>query len=484
VLLLLSSEFLKSRAVKFFDAVPRCGYTENFYELIEGDRKNYLFGVSLIPLLVGVITIVWFIMLVVFMCTCRYSFLSGRKLHYKEGTIIRIVFLFSTFVVLSSSIMFLTLGGDPFSDAFEHVEGSKENLFEFTNEGIGILQSIRALVGNLTESNQQLQENIAKGVCDDLPQEVSSLLDSISSTIVSSDYRDQLNQLKDFENGMGDIFSPENESDVDDLFEQVEEVISYLKYGGLPSIITSFFLGCGAVLSWMGSKSRAYSLFQRNFILPLFVCVEIISSVTISLLGILLVIFSDLCTGGKDQSPEGSIKMVLDANLQDEVVREALDHYIINGCRTPSPFGGLIETQDALEDISEKVNSVLDIAHQYFESVCKDSSEELNALLTESNTNLIDLNYELQRGLKVTGCENINSMVVTAIHEGTCGSIPTAMWWMFGCFFAVWIGGLFMLATRAACYSSRRHKGLKCDTVDKDTDSRALGTPSTMVSHT
>ncbi len=92
----------------------------------QGDRKKYLFGASLIPLLVGVITIVWFIMLVVFMCTFRSSFLSGRKLHYKEGTIVRIVFLFSTFVVLSSSIVFLTLGGDPFSDAFEHVEGSKE----------------------------------------------------------------------------------------------------------------------------------------------------------------------------------------------------------------------------------------------------------------------------------------------------------------------------------------------------------------------
>jgi len=45
--------------------------------------------------------------------------------------------------------------------------------------------------------------------------------------------------------------------------------------------------------------------------------------------------FTDLCTGGEDQSPEGSIKIVLDVNEYDGTIEQALDYYIIDvsyGC--------------------------------------------------------------------------------------------------------------------------------------------------------
>lgn len=444
----------RSEAITYFDNVPRYGHTEDLYEFVEGDKKDYINGVILIPGVVVGITTVIFTILAIFTCTCSKSFLSGRAFSVGEGAIIRAAFLFSAGIVLASSILFLTLGGDSFSNAFDDFEGSKEDLFKFTNEGADILANIRAELGNLTETNRILQENIAMGVCEDLPLEAIQLLDDISETIVSSNYTDELNQLRHFEDGLEKSFGIEKQSLVNELLGEVEKSIGFLKYGGLPSILISSILGCGAILSWCGLKSSVLRSFQTYFILPLLVCVAIISCAIISVLGVVLLIFSDLCTGGEDQSPEGSIKIVLDGIQTDEIVRQMFDYYIIDGCRIASPFGGLIETKDALEVISTDINEVIDSARDYFTSVCNNSTV-LSALLTESNSDLIDLNTALRKALSVTGCENINSMYVAAMHTGTCRSTPNAMWWMFGTFFAVWAGGLCMLVFRAACYPNR-----------------------------
>jgi len=80
----------------------------------------------LIPGVVAGITIVIFAILAVFTCTYRKSFLSGRAFSSGEGAIIRVAFLFSAGVVLTASIMFLTLGGNSFTNAFDDFEGSKE----------------------------------------------------------------------------------------------------------------------------------------------------------------------------------------------------------------------------------------------------------------------------------------------------------------------------------------------------------------------
>jgi len=325
-----SPKYEPSGAVKHFDWVPRFGHTENFYEFVDGDRKNYIVGVMFIPGLVAAITIIWLTFLAAFMSICRKSSLSGRGFSSGEGAITRTIFLFSVCAVLISSMMFLTFGGNSFIKAFDDFEGSKENLFAFTNEGIQILASIRIDIGNLTEGTLKLQEKIAEGVFEDIPQEVNDMLDDISSTIISSNYTKQLYQLEDFEDGLKQSFSTVNQLNVDELLEEVERNLINLRYGALPSLLTSFILGCGAVLSWYGLKSDMYSYFQDCFILPLFLCVELIASAITSLLGVVLVIFADLCTGGEDQSPEGSLKIILDDLQYDGVEQQAIEHYIIN----------------------------------------------------------------------------------------------------------------------------------------------------------
>jgi len=455
-----SPEYEPTGTVKIFDAVPRFGYTEKLP--LQGEVKDYVLGIMFIPGCICSITIVWLAMLAILMCNCRTSFLSGRKIYYGEGIIIRITFLLSAFTVLISSILFLTLGSDSFSDAFDDFTGSKHDLFKVISEVIDVLRSIiHIIVFRLTPGDIMLQENIELRVCDYLPEEATSLLDSISSAIASSDYTDQVNQLEDFDESLGRALN-KTQADIDDFFEQVEEVVGYLKYVGLPFIVTSSILGLGAVLSWIGLlKSRVYSSFQSYFILPIFVCLEIIAGVIISLLGIVLVVFSDFCTGGEDQSPEGSLKEMLDANLQDEGARKPIDYYMINGCRTPNPFGGLVETTDAIEDITEEISEVISEFSKFLEGQCKEESKDLNRLLAQANNDLTDLNYELQKGMDATECENINPLFIDAIHGGTCGSLPNALAWMFWCFFATWVGGLFMLTTRAALPPNRKRNNKK-----------------------
>jgi len=189
--------------------------------------------------------------------------------------------------------------------------------------------------------------------------------------------------------------------------------------------------------------------------MPLFTFLVLISSVIVSLLGVTLIIFSDLCTGGETQSPEGSITIILDSVQLNGIAREFFDYYIVNGCRATNPFGGLIETVSALEDISKEINEAVDYVRGFFEATCSGFTE-LDALLAESNVHLLDLDDALLEAINFTECEKTNSVYVTAVHEGFCRSTPDALWWLFGFFFAVWVGGLFMLSSRAACQPNCR----------------------------
>jgi len=116
----------------------------------------------------------------------------------------------------------------------------------------------------------------------------------------------------------------------------------------------------------------------------------------------------------------------------------------------------LIETENALKNITHDINEMREIFQVHIENAYSNSTE-LNVLLSESNDALNNLNYALEKGLKVTSCENINSMFVDGIHQGTCKTIPDAVGWMFLCFFVVWVGGLLMLATRAASRPSHKN---------------------------
>jgi len=450
-----SPEYEPSGVVTHFDGINRFGHTENAYEVIEGNRSDYIRGVLLIPGVVVSITILLFIILVVFACMCRKSCLSGRRIPKGQGAIIRTLFLFSTCVILISSILFLVKGGYSFIDAFDNVEGSKADLFQVVNGSINKLAEIRLSIGNFTETSQKLQNNIDGGVCEGLPQEVQNSLNAISTNLDTSDYTDQLVQLEEFENSFKESFTPKSSSRIDELLEKVETTIDVLKYVTLPHIFTTFLLGCGAVFSWCDIKSKIYYSILSSFIMPLFTLLVLISSVIISLLGILLIIFSDLCTGGNNQSPEGSIRIILDSMQLNEIARESLDYYIVDGCRATNPFGGLTETVGALEDISKEVNEAVDSVRGFFEVICSDYTE-LDTLLTKNNEHLFDLNNALSEALNFTECEKINSVYVTAVHEGVCRSTPYALSWLFGCFFVVWIGGLFMLISRAAYKPNRR----------------------------
>jgi len=470
--------------VTYFDKVPRYGHTENFYEVIKGNRSDYIHGVLLIPGLIVSITTLCFFTLVVFAGICRKSFLSGRGFPEGQGTTTRAIFLFSTCVVLTSSVLFLVKGGYSFIDAFDDIEGSKVDLFQSINEGIDILAKVRFPIGKFLETSQILQEGINGGVCEGLPQEVQNLLGEISTYVDISDYTNQLDQLEDFENRFKE-FTSESQSRIDVLLEDAEIIIDALKYVTLPHILTTSLLSFGAVFSWCGFKSKVYSSFLSLFVVPLFTLLVLISSVIISLLGAILTIFSDLCTGGEDQSPEGSIRIILDTIQLSRIERQLLDYYIVDGCRTASPFGELIETEGDLEDISKNLNEAVDSVRGFFETICSNSiefsditccdvtvSDPFDALLTESNGHLIDINDALQVALNLTECEKINSIYVTAMHEGTCESTPKALLWLFGCSLMVWIGGLFMLVTRAACQSNcnQYNNVRKINSTDRDKD--------------
>jgi len=466
-----SPEYEPSGAIAYFDGVNRFGHTENFYDAIDGNRSDldYNLGLLLIPGLVLSITLVWFIILGVSACMrCRSCLLIPKG----HGAITRTFFLVSACLILISTISFFVYGGGPFTDAFDNVERSTVDIFELSDEAINRVAEIRVSIGKFTETSQKLQINIDGGICEDLPQEVQNSLKDISAIIDTSEYTDVLDQLEVIENSLMESFTDGLQSQIDDVLEFIETNITVAKYIVFPWIFTAFLLGCGAVISWCSIKSKIYYLFLSCVIMPLFTLLALISSVIVSLLGILLIIFSDLCTGGETQSPEGSIAIILENTQLNGIARDVIDYYIVDGCRATNPFGGLIATINAFEDISKEVNEAVDSVRGIFEVTCSDSTE-LDALLTETNVHLLDLNNAVLGAINLTECERMNSIYVTAVHEGFCTNTPDALWWLFGCFMAVWVGGLFMLISRAACQPScREDKKNKNDmTSNDDSDS-------------
>jgi len=458
----VAPEYEPSGVIEFFDNLPRYGHTENVYEVIDGDRSDYIRGLLLIPGLVVSITIVCFIILVVSMCICRKSFLSGRGYPEGQGAITRAIFLLSTCAVLIPSILFSAKGVSFFLEATDDISEPVEDLFQTVNAGSDVLNQIIFSVRNLTGSNQILQENIDEGVCELLPQEVQDLLGNISIIIGTSDYTDELDGLEDFQNSLESFFSSDTNSDIDNIIEQFRTIIYALRYVTIPHIVSAFLLGCGAVFSWFGYKSKVYTSFLSCFIMPLFTLLVFILSLITSLVGTVLLITSDLCTGCADQSPEGSIRKVLNSVQLNGNARLLFDHYILDGCRTTIPFPGIEEIESAIEVISNQVDKALDSIRGFFE-VCGNDVTELDVLLTESNGHLNDLFATFPKAVRLTGCENINSIYIAGIHEGACTSTPRALHWLFACGLTAWIGGLVMLITRAAYHPNHVDKNSKYD---------------------
>jgi len=281
--------------------------------------------------------------------------------------------------------------------------------------------------------------------------------DDISTTIDDSDYTDQIIELDEFKTSLEETFSAENQEYVDDILAVAETIINHLKYGLLPTMVATVILVFGAIFSWIGcdSKLKSYFCFQKWFIMPLFVFIEVIAAVITSAFGIILLALADLCTGGEDQSPEGSVKQILDSLQYEEDVQKSVDYYIIDGCRTENPFTGLIESQMALKNITIYIDEAVTTLEPFLGDVCTDSTE-LYGLVSELNNDLNDLNSEIEKGIDVTECKNINSIYIDAMHNSTCTSTATAIAWMFWCVFATWLAGLLMLATRSACRPSNR----------------------------
>ena len=121
------SSLLQNGVVKYFNSVPRFGHSENAYDLVGGDRKDYIYGMILIPILVLATTILWFAVFAVFTYKYRHShsFISGNHLSRGKGPFIRTIFLIAAGYVLASSIMYFLFGFESLSSAFNDIKASK-----------------------------------------------------------------------------------------------------------------------------------------------------------------------------------------------------------------------------------------------------------------------------------------------------------------------------------------------------------------------
>jgi len=409
----------------------------------------YIWGQFLYTFILTIITVALYVILAIFKCCCRKNFLSGKAFDGRgQGLVVRIIFMISGGLVLSFGFVYLGLGTAQLAEKID---------FLFDEVGVAITKT-NAILNNFVDFSQDLRNvgesgqkflNDIKESCVNAPVEVTEfcnqeVLSSVEKIVTG--FKNTVADVNDLSNTFSDAFSgyPDELIKWSDI---IGNALDYSRYFGIPIVVLTAVLVLGAILSWLGKKSKCYDCVQSWVIIPLFIL--LVTSITVvinSFISLASITVSDACLGGDPGSPEDFVKEIMDYQNVDQNTADLVDYYFVSGCR--KYYSPLTSLTDGMTELSVSVTALSDlqdileqnISDQTLMGLLTDLINAFNQTVTDGNT--------IERQIQ---CDQINPVLINLSHKGICGLIsPTTS--LFVIMMFIWACGLIMLITRAACH--------------------------------
>lgn len=241
-----------------------------------------------------------------------------------------------------------------------------------------------------------------------------------------------------------------------------EEAKLYVLIATIFYIATAAILFLGVVLASLNIDLPFVRCCLSWVILPLF-CLQVVIASILTCLQVVNTANADFCSGGQNQTPEGTIYEIL-LNLGVEENSDGLKilDFYINQCSADFPFQvienyytQLAGSAPSFQDLDGALNrSIGDFASRKLAQVasafCLDFVNQFQQVTEDVLTNLVSLAEIVADIFDLIRCDTIVPVYTRLVYNGSCDQTITGLTWLVGCFLGMAISGMLMITLRAS----------------------------------
>lgn len=453
--------------IVLFGDVPRFGHTDDLAQVISGQSSylSYGMGIAFIPGLILILFMIWLIAIAVFKaCGRKVGLLSGHKMKgERPHWLVRTSVMLSAAFALAAGSMYLMTATSSLYDTFYSIRDGAKNLADLAGDITEIADDLIVSGEFTTPIRDNLVDLIDAGVCSSFTTGNNNTIDidpkAEEAVVVLTDLNDFIgSELVDLKENFSTRFEV-IEKDVNGMLDTAQGY-ARISYYAIGIISLSSLLYIGAYLAWFGPKwmtLKTYFCFQTYIVLPLYFLTLVLTAHFTAGIGATLVVNSDMCTSGENNSPESLLKAVLDSQGVTGVAREPIDYYVIDGC--DSTFSGnseldkLVNDLESAHELCTDLKQVINADLTTFETACGGYPGSLDPLLVSLDATKIAVGAFLVVGYKaqsLLSCKRLNSIYIGLAHGAVCEHMPETLAWMFCTMAIIMFSGMILFTFRAA----------------------------------
>ena len=223
----------------------------------------------------------------------------------------------------------------------------------------------------------------------------------------------------------------------------------------IPFVLLPAFMLVGVLMAWFDASIGVVQCLLSWLVLPLFILVTLVGIVACSSTAYLAVANADLCSGGPENTPDGTVMEVLRVqNLnQTGIVFEAVEYYV-SQCTTADPWMFVRDYQTQVVDAEQTVRELNTAFEQVtvprLNLLCGKDFGPLQTLLQTMDGNLNVLNQSATSALRILSCERILPIYTSSVYGATCDYSITGVTWTFASLLVLATMGTIMITLRSA----------------------------------
>jgi hypothetical protein len=197
-------------------------------------------------------------------------------------------------------------------------------------------------------------------------------------------------------------------------------------------------------------------------ILPLFIILIVICFLLSGGIAIVASVNADFCSGGTENTPEGSIKNILKMNGYsiEDLAFQVVTFYIGQCQSGNNPLGFLTDVENSLIQANETVvefeMAFQNVTVPSLTVICGGRDfQSLQILLKVVIEKLISLVAAAPGVLSILTCETLVPLYTSTLYNGTCEYSVQGVTWTFAAFLVIAIFGMVMITFRTAYYPTQ-----------------------------
>lgn len=327
------------------------------------ELRGYIQGILLLPALFLCLLVFWMIVLSVAKCFGkRAGIVAGNPMEENiRSNKVRcptLLVITASFCIACVGIMFIVKGATSSQNVLDDIKYGTDGLQSITNAVKTTLGDAIAFGEETIPVKDDLVTRIEGGLCVSQSPDFDNTANEINNG--ANQVLSALTEIKDFSSNelssIVDTFEENfsTEDTIDDVLSKGETYSKPAVYSAAPIALLGLVFFISGFLSWRVTRCKPYFCIQTWLLLPVFFVVIVVTTILAAGSAIVLTVNAgksnsfifilfgfmknsndfvskDVCLGGPEENPEGTIKLLMNkyAGIESNA-EDALNYYIVN----------------------------------------------------------------------------------------------------------------------------------------------------------